>query len=544
MRRPSPLEVSMSSPHRHKAGFGLALCLAAFLGTGALANPSAPALTPFTRSVAEAAGRSDVISAFYAGRSYRPLWTGPEDAERRQAFLSAIAQASAHGLPVQRYDAAELAARFRAARTEADRGRVEVAMTRALLAWAHDLRGGVLEPGKVDPGIKREVQRLDPRSVLTAFEADPRPFLNGLAPRTPEYARLMRARMELEARIAAGGWGLQVPAGKLRPGATGEGVLALRNRLMVMGYLGRSTVASYDASIEAAVRAFQIDHGLTPDGVVGEGTLAAMNVSPETRLESVLVALERERWLAIDRGERHIWVNLTDFSARIVEGGKVTFETRSVIGKDSPDQRSPEFSDEMEYMVINPSWHVPRSITTKEYLPLLQRNPNAAAHLKLIDSRGQVVNRGSVNFNAYNARNFPYSMRQPPSDGNALGLVKFMFPNPWNIYLHDTPSKSLFDREVRAFSHGCIRLAQPFDFAYALLARQSDDPEGLFQSHLRTGKETVVRLEEPVPVHLVYSTAWAGPTGRMSYRQDIYGRDGVILEALRAAGVVPGAVQG
>lgn len=313
---------------------------------------------------------------------------------------------------------------------------------------------------------------------------------------------------------------------------------------MAMGYLGRSTAASYDAEVAAAVRSFQTDHGLSPDGVAGEGTIAALNVAPEARLKSILVALERERWLSIDRGERHIWVNLADFSTRLIDNGKVTFETRSVIGKDSPDQRTPEFSDEMEYMVINPSWHVPRSITTKEYLPLLQRNPNAAGHLKLIDSRGREVSRGAVNFNAYNARNFPFSMRQPPSDGNALGLVKFMFPNQWNIYLHDTPSKSLFDREVRAFSHGCIRLGRPFDFAYALLAAQTDDPEGLFQSHLSSGRESVVRLEKPVPVHLVYFTAWAGPTGQMNYRDDIYGRDGVIFDALSEAGVVPGAVQG
>ena len=168
----------------------------------------------------------------------------------------------------------------------------------------------------------------------------------------------------------------------------------------------------------------------------------------------------------------------------------------------------------------------------------------AAHEAPLVDRRGRTVNRGSVNFNAYNARNFPYSLRQPPSDGNALGLVKFMFPNPWNIYLHDTPSKSLFDREVRAFSHGCIRLGDPFEFAYALLQPQSDDPQRLFQSQLKTGREGVVRLQAPLPVHLVYFTAWAAPSGRMNYRPDVYGRDAAIRAALAAAGVVPGDVRG
>lgn len=540
----------MPSACRSKPGRRLGLCLSILLTAGGLGAPL-PAraqiraeVTPFSRTVAEAAGGRAVIAAFYRDRGYRTLWTGPEDAARRSAFLSAITQAPAHGLPVQRYDATRLAERFRSAVTEGDRARLEVAMTQALLDWAHDLRGGALEPGKVDPGIKREGPRLDPAAVLAGFEAAPERFLNGLAPRDPDYARLMRAKLELEQQIARGGWGPAVPLRTQRRGASGPEFLALRNRLSAMGYLGRSTAPAFDDEVAAALRAFQADLGLAPDGVADEATLRALNVAADERLHAILVALERERWMTIDRSERYIWVNLTEFTARIIDGGKVTFETRAVIGKDAEDTRTPEFSDQMDFLVVNPSWSVPRSIATREYLPLLQRNPNAASHLALIDGRGRVVSRGSVNFNAYTARNFPFTMRQPPSDGNALGLVKFMFPNPWNIYLHDTPTKSLFDREVRAFSHGCIRLGQPFDFAYALLARQAEDPQKLFQSNLRTGREALVKLEKSVPVHLVYFTAWVGPKGRVNYRPDVYGRDGAIFRALTEAGVVPGAVQG
>jgi L,D-transpeptidase YcbB len=246
----------------------------------------------------------------------------------------------------------------------------------------------------------------------------------------------------------------------------------------------------------------------------------------------------------IDRSVRHVWVNLPDFRARIVDGGKTVFETRVVIGKDVPDQRSPEFSDEMEHMVINPSWGVPRSIIVKEYLPLLQQNPNAVGHLQVIDGRGRVVSRGSVNFAAYSARTFPYGLRQPPSDGNALGKVKFMFPNQHNIYLHDTPSKSLFDKEVRAYSHGCIRVADPFDLAHALLSVQSKAAEAEFDAHLQTGDETTVKLLQKVPVHLVYFTAYPDAKGRMSYRRDVYGRDAALFQALSAAGVELAGVQG
>jgi L,D-transpeptidase YcbB len=250
--------------------------------------------------------------------------------------------------------------------------------------------------------------------------------------------------------------------------------------------------------------------------------------------------MERERWMHFDREAKHVWVNLPDFRAKINEGGKTIFETRVVIGKNVPDQRSPEFSDEMEHMVINPSWGVPRSIIVKEYLPLLRQNPNAVGHLQVIDGRGRVVPRGAVDFSG----SFPYGLRQPPSDGNALGKVKFMFPNPHNIYLHDTPSKSLFDKEVRAYSHGCIRVADPFDLAHELLSWQTDNAEAEFEAALDTGRETTVKLKQHLPVHLVYFTAYPDAKGRMTYRRDVYGRDAALYDALSVAGVELAGVQG
>ena len=254
--------------------------------------------------------------------------------------------------------------------------------------------------------------------------------------------------------------------------------------------------------------------------------------------------MERERWLNRPRGNRHIWVNLTDFTARIVDNDRVTFETRSVVGATPRDRQTPEFSDLMEFMVINPSWYVPRSIAVNEYLPMLQRNPGAVSHIEITDSNGRVVNRSAANFAQYTASTFPFSMREPPSAGNALGQVKFMFPNPYNIYLHDTPAQSLFARQVRAFSHGCVRLNDPFDFAYTLLARQTADPEAFFQARLRTGAETRVDLDDPVPVHIVYRTAFTTVTGELNFRPDIYDRDARIWDALAAQGVAVRAIGG
>jgi L,D-transpeptidase YcbB len=304
-----------------------------------------------------------------------------------------------------------------------------------------------------------------------------------------------------------------------------------------MEYLVPTATRTYDAAIQAAVERFQLAHGLEADGVAGEGTLAEINVPMDERQKSIIVAMERERWTNAPRGDRHVWVNLCDFAANIVDHDEMTFRCRAVIGATSEDRQTPEFTDLMEFMVINPSWSVPRSIVVNEYLPQLQRNAGAAGHLRITDRSGRVVDRGSVNFGAYNARNFPFAMSQAPSRSNALGIVKFMFPNQYNIYLHDTPAKDLFAREVRAFSHGCIRLADPVGFAHHLLARQTADPDGLFEQTLNTGAETRINLEQPIPVHLDYRTAFTDVTGGVQFRRDIYGRDARIWNALSAEGV-------
>ncbi|MEL6685231.1 MAG: L,D-transpeptidase family protein, partial [Pseudomonadota bacterium] len=382
-------------------------------------------------------------------------------------------------------------------------------------------------------------------STMRAFaQSNPAGFMRALPPSAPEYSRLMAEKLRMERLIGNGGWGPTVPGRKLERGDSGAAVVALRNRLMAMGFLPRTNTQTYDDAIYGAVTRFQDAHGLAIDGTAGPGTLEQINVSPEARLQSIIVAMERERWINRPRGERHIWVNITDFTAKIIDNGSETFSTRSVVGARDRDRVTPEFSDVMEFMVINPSWYVPRSIITKEYLPQLRANPYAVRNLLITDRNGRVVDRSTADFSGYTTTNFPYSMREPPSQGNALGLVKFMFPNRHNIYLHDTPAKSLFGREVRAYSHGCVRLADPFDFAYALLAKQVGNPEEVFQAHLRTGRERRVDLEAPVPVHLIYRTAIAPADGGVEFRRDVYGRDARIWNALSREGVALRAVQG
>jgi len=510
-------------------------------------QPIAAQVTAFKQAVAEAAARDADIAAFYKANGYESLWTGRsgKERQRRVALFKALEQADNHGLPAARYDAAGLQVKMRAAKTQRDRGLVEVELSRTFLQYSRDLQTGVLVPSRVDRAIVRQVPYRDRTSYLVNFsKSSPSGFFKALAPKTMEYTALMKEKLRMERLLAKGGWGQTVPAQSLKPGQSGDAVVILRNRLFAMGFLKRTNTQTYDADIQAAVQQFQLAHGLDADGVAGSGTMAELNKGVQARLEAIIVAMERERWVNQERGRRHVLVNIPDFTAKIVDNGKVTFSTRSVVGANKDDRPTPEFSDVMEFMVINPSWYVPRSIVTKEYLPALKRNRNAVRHIEITDSRGRIVNRGAVNFAQYTAKTFPFAMRQPPSKGNALGLVKFMFPNVHNIYLHDTPAKNLFGREVRAYSHGCVRLADPFDFAYALLAKQEANPESYFQSVLATGRETRVDLKAPVPVHIIYRTAFTTPKGHTQYRRDIYGRDAKIWRALSNAGVALRAVQG
>jgi len=506
-----------------------------------------PKISEFAQSLAVVSRRDKDVARFYKSRGYQPLWTGrgSQDRARRTALLKTFEAAPVHGLPRALYDANLLRSKINAAKSPAEMAAIELELTQRFLSYAQDVQTGILVPGRVDKEIVRKAPRRDRYSTLDAFSrSSPVGYLKSLPPRSPEYARLIKQKADFERLLANGGWGAKVGSRKLEPGATGPAVVALRNRLITMGYLKNTASQTLDDTIIDGLKRFQSAHGLSADGVAGAGTLKALNISAQTRLQQINVAMERERWINRPLGKRHVMVNLADYSAKIIDGQTVTFRTRSVIGANEKDRRSPEFSDVMEFMVINPSWYVPRSIVVKEFLPMMQQDPNAQGQLEITDDSGRKMSRAAIDFASYDEDTFPFSMRQPPSRGNALGLVKFMFPNRYNIYLHDTPAKNLFARQYRAFSHGCIRLADPFDFAYALLAPQVGNPKAYFQSLLATGEESRVNLKTPIPVHLIYRTAFTEVDGTIRFRNDVYGRDAKIWRALSAEGVALRAVQG
>ena len=516
----------------------------AVIAGGAAAQSGDAALR---QAIATEAAGDAALSAFYAARGHAPAWVGGTVAERRRtsAFLSALAAAGDHGLPVQAYRLDDLDRAVRAATSVPDRARLDVALSRSFMAYARDIQSGILEPARVSREIDRAAPRRGQPETLDAFlKSAPEAFLRALPPQTEQYRLLLAEKTRLERVVGSGGWGPQVGPGTLKLGQSSAQVPVLRARLAALGY-GRATSSpAFDPGLQTDVARFQTDHGLAPDGVVGPATLAEVNKTAEDRLAQVIVTLERERWMNFPLGSRYVWVNIPDFHVRLVENGREVFATRSVVGQNRSTHRTPEFSDVMRYMVINPTWHVPHSIATRDYLPKLQQDPNAVSHLHLVDQNGNRVARGAVDFSAYSAGNFPYRLKEPPNDSNALGLVKFMFPNRHNIYLHDTPHKSLFARFTRAYSNGCVRLADPFDFAYALLRGQAADPEAFFARHLNTGRETTVMLDDPPRVHIVYRTVIARPRQPAQFRPDIYGRDAQIFTALTKAGVSLRAVGG
>ncbi|UWQ95542.1 L,D-transpeptidase family protein [Rhodobacteraceae bacterium M385] len=494
----------------------------------------AQAFSALRQAIAEASSTEEQLAAFYRERDFQPIWTTADAADRRNALFSALAEANNHGLPTQRYDTTDLVAAFSSATNPYEMGRADVQASLLFLQYAQDVHSGFLEPGDIVGDIVHTLPRRDPLELFTEFTAsNPYEYIATLPPQHPEYTRLMRAKLHLEQMIDEGGYGQTVQAGSLAPGATGNSVVQLRNRLLAMGYLERSATATYDSRLQQAVLEFQVDNGINADGIAGGDTIRAVNRSATEHLSEVILAMERQRWLNFDRGPRHVFVNLPDFHSRVIDDGEVTFVTRSVIGSRDSDRRTPEFSDVMEHMVINPSWYVPRSIA-RGYIPSIIAG--GANHFELM-SNGRPVSRANVDWSRVSAGNFPFDLRQPPGPRNALGLVKFMFPNQWNIYLHDSPQQELMTHEVRAYSAGCVRLDDPFDFAYHLLAPQESDPVTFFQTILNSSRETQVNLDTPIPVHIVYWTAWVNTEGRLNFRNDIYGRNAILRQEIQNLGV-------
>ncbi len=482
---------------------------------------------------------SNPIASFYIGRNFEPFWvTGNR---RLENLVNSISEAKLHGLPLSRYPLEEL----RHAIFENDlsqKSKLELMATETFLLFAQDISAGILNPTKIDDNINVVPERKDTNLLLASLtdNVNVNLFFRNLFPSSNEYNSLLNEFKKLREISLNGSWGDLVPTDAvLAVGMTHKNVPFLRKRLNKMGYPVYETDSRFfDEQLNESVKRFQEYHGLNSDGVFGKRSIEAVNVSPKTRLIQVLVNLERMRWNNQDRGTEYVLVNQPNFHAYFKSDNEKVWESRVVIGL--PSNQTAEFNDTMTHMVVNPTWHVPKSIAVDEYLPLIQSDPNFLTDnemVLMVRGTDTVIDSNLIDMQAFTPDNFPFLIKQIPSNINALGLVKFMFPNKFSIYMHDTPMKDLFFKDERTFSHGCIRLQEPFQFAYSLLRDQEIDPESKFQEVLQKEEETYINLSRKIPVYITYRTAFFDDFGQIHYRADVYGRDALVYMALVEAGV-------
>ena len=479
------------------------------------------------------------IFSFYNKRDFEPFWIGNN--KRLKSLSSSLSEAKFHGLPSSRYPLKELSqAIFE--KEPSQKAKLELMATEAFLLFAQDISGGILNPNKIDTNINVVPERKDMNMLLASLteSLNVNTFFQDLFPKTNEYNSLLNELRKLRELSLNRSWGDFVPTDAvLAVGMTHDNVPLLRKRLSKMGYpIYETNSRFFDEQLDVSVKRFQEYHGLNPDGVFGKRSIEAINVPPKTRLMQVLVNLERMRWNNKDRGTEYILVNQPNFHAYFKSGNEKVWQSRVVIGL--PSNQTAEFNDTMTHMVVNPTWHVPKSIAVDEYLPLIQSDPNFLTDnemVLMVRGTDTIIDSRLINMQAFTPDNFPFLIKQIPSNINALGLVKFMFPNKFSIYMHDTPMKDLFFKDERTFSHGCIRLQEPFQFAYSLLRNQEVDPVGKFQEVLEKEEETYINLSRKIPVYITYRTAFFDDFGQIHYRADVYGRDALVYMALVDAGV-------
>lgn len=521
-----------------------AIALVALAPLSAHAQATALTLPPNAGALMSAltAGSDTALYAYYEATDFEPVFAN--NPARLAALMAALEGAAAHGLPVQDALISDLRVAIAQADEPSSIASLEILAVAAYLDFATDLTSGVLNPDDLSNLINFDAVRPEIDILLSkAGKSNGSGALyEGLEPQDISYNALQSELARLENLVEAGGWGPKIPSGPtLRSGQSSDRILALRLRLNALGYEGaEGDSLQYDEELLAAVKAFQADNTLTADGIVGPQTLIALNSDPSIQMQQVIVNLERRRWLNYELGARHILVNQANFTGYVFDHGLPTLVTRVVVGKTGAKFQTPEFIDRMSHIVVNPTWNVPQSIASEEFLPQLQRDPSVLTRQNItmrVRGSGERVDARLIDMSQYSQRNFPFVLQQQPGANNALGRVKFMFPNKYNIYLHDTPSRSLFNRDSRAFSHGCVRVQRPLELAYTLLAPQVSDPEATFQAARDTRRATRINLETPVPIYLTYQTVFLNDNGELAYRVDVYGRDELVFEALAENGV-------
>lgn len=477
------------------------------------------------------------VARFYAARRHRPAWQG----EASERIVRAIRDIERDGLTPADYhlDAIE---RLRGGEGGDDPARraadLDILLTDAVAGMIDHLRYGRVPPRALNPSWNVDPREdAPPLDSLVAQVVRAGRIDDAIAKQRPDhfiYRGLVEALAGLRAIRADGGW-RAVPDGRpLRPGMSDARVAAIRARLRASGELPRgadTTSTRYDDALRQAVERFQARHRLEPDGVVDRNTIAAMNVPVDTRIAQVRANLERARWVLGGLTDDFVLVNLPAFKAYLIRNGRNVWETRTQIGEEA--WQTPTFRATMQTIVLNPDWTVPPRILAEEVIAGMRTNPGYLSEkgLVVVNAENQEVDPSSIDWRGASPETFSFTVRQPPGEDNALGKVKFLFPNRHSIYLHDTPSQALFEAEKRMFSHGCIRIERALELAEILLGEKGWSPAKI-QEVLATGETRHVAIEGKLPVLIVYWTVSVGASGETRFMQDVYDLDGPLVRSL------------
>ncbi len=475
----------------------------------------------------------------YRKNRFQPLWS----TALIRDLAEAVAAAAEDGLVPADYHLASIQAAL--AEPDTPLGPEQALDNDILFSDALILLGEHILHGKVDG---RDVEEKEGLAMGMVPEIDVDYYLQLLrsghiaaamrarAPQHPDYLALRQGLARYRQMAARGGWP-RVPAGPgLKPGMSGERVAALKARLRASGELAASAATGdrYDEELSAAVRRFQRRHGLEADGMAGRQTLAALNTPVAERIEQIRANLERIRWILHDMPASAVLVDIAGFRLHYRHNGKLVWGSRVMVGR--PLNQTPVFRSAITYLVLNPTWSIPPDMLKNETIPriLQDRSYLRRERLKVYDFNGAPVPAGRIDWGRYRSQGFPYVIRQDAGPDNALGRIKFMFPNPYHVYLHDTPSKALFDRNSRALSHGCIRVQSPLDLGRMILSNDVGNPTTVqrFDTILANGATTGIALKTPLPLFLLYATARDDGNGGITFSPDVYDRDTAVIRAL------------
>jgi murein L,D-transpeptidase YcbB/YkuD len=521
-------------------------------GTGAPAQPPAPnPIAELIRADVEqlrATGDLDlggvtiasriILPRLYEARAFAPTWRTQAQID---SLLETIDEGYKEGLDPRDYHVDEVrAARAAFANVDAlpaaERAALDVMLTDSVIRIGYHLRFGKVDPVTLNPNwnSKQDLMGRDPAvTIQKAIDAPSmRDFADAAIPRVFLYRRIKDALAQYRELAAAGGWPALPTGPTLKSGMTDARVPKLAERLAITGDMDRTSAAAattaYTGAVIDGVRHFQDRHGLAVDGALGPGTLAALNVPVEIRIEQIRANLERARWVFYDPDSEFLVVNIAGFKIYLVRRGEVVWRSRVQVGKTY--RKTPIFTSTMSYVVLNPTWTVPPTILRQDYLPQLRRNSEylAQRNIDVLDRTGKPVEQAGIDWSS--ARSLQYQLVQRPGPTNALGRVKFMFPNEYFVYLHDTPSRDLFDKESRAFSSGCIRVENPLDLADIVLGDKW--PRARIDAAIADGRTQTVILDKPIAVKLLYWTTEVDGTGRVSFFPDVYSRDDALITAL------------